>query len=50
MRGSKNGAKENAEATNGNVGNSKEGILAAHDGAGGDEDRLGALVFRHGKV
>jgi len=39
------GSEEDTEATDDNVGNAKEGILAAHDGAGGYDYGLCAAVF-----
>lgn len=38
------------EPTDDNVGNSKERVLSSHHGSGGDEDRLGAAIYRDWEV
>lgn len=43
--GREDAAEEDADAANGHVGDAQEGVAAAHDGAGGNEDGLGTLVF-----
>lgn len=41
----KYGTKENAETAHNHVGNPQEWVLATHNGASGDEDRLGSAVL-----
>jgi len=47
VRRSEDGAEQDADAADNNIRNTEEGILAAHDGAGGDEDLLCAAEDRH---
>jgi hypothetical protein len=44
------GSEEDTEAADGDVGDAKEGVLAAHDGAGGYDYGLCAAVFCDGEV
>jgi hypothetical protein len=48
--GEEDSTKQNAETAHDNVRNAEEGVLAAHDGARGDEDRLGAAVCLDGET
>lgn len=50
MGHSEDGSQEDAKATDDDVGDAEEGVLAAHDSAGGYYDGLGAAVFRDGEV
>lgn len=45
MRGREDGTEDDAETANDNVGDAQKVVAAAHDGAGGDEDGLLALVY-----
>jgi len=44
MCGGEQSAEEDANTSNDNIGNAKERVPAAHDGASTDEDGLGAVV------
>ena len=43
-------AEDDADATDDNVGDAQKGILAAHDGAGRDDDGFGTAVGGDGEV
>lgn len=44
MGDSENGAEQNADTTNDDIGDAEEGVATAHDGTRSDDDGLGALV------
>jgi hypothetical protein len=43
--GCEDSTKQNAETAYDNIRNAEEGILASHDGSGGDQDGFGATVL-----
>ena len=45
MCGCENGTEDNAETANDDVGDAQEVVAATHNGTGGDEDGLLALVY-----
>ena len=45
MRKGEENTQDNAKAANDDVCNAEEGILASHNGLGGDEDGLGATIL-----
>ena len=50
VRGGEDGAEDDADATDDDVGDSEEGVAAAHDAAGGNENGLGAAKLGHLEV
>jgi len=50
MCDSKDSTEENAKSSNNNIGDAQEGILAAHGGAGGYDDRFSAAVVEDWEV
>lgn len=44
MSDGEDGAEQDADATDHDIGNAQEGIASAHDSTGGDQDRLGGLI------
>lgn len=45
MRDCEEGAEHDADAADDDVGDAEEGVLAAHYGAGGDDDGFRAAIF-----
>lgn len=50
MRDGEHGAEHDADAAYDDVRDAEEGVLAAHDGAGGDDDGFRAAVFCYVEV
>ena len=50
MRDCEEGAEHDADAADDYIGDAEEGVLAAHDGAGRDDDRFGATVVGYVEV
>ena len=50
MGGREQGSEKNANATDGDVGDSEERVTSAHDGTRGDNDGLGALICLNREV
>ena len=50
MRNSKQDAEDNADATYGNIGNPKEGILPSHHSACGDNNGFRPTIYVDRKV
>jgi hypothetical protein len=47
MGGGEDSTKQNAKAAHDNVGDAEEGVLAAHDGSCGNQDRFRPAVLLH---
>lgn len=49
MGGSEDGTENHANASDDHIGDTEEGVLAAHDSSRGDKDGLGASILRDGE-